>query len=144
MSMTDKRLIAFSSEGDRYALPIGEVVEVISAGPVDPVHGGRGPLEGLMIYRETGIIPVFSLARILGRASGTEGKLVMIVQRDGEHLGFRVERILGVIPAPEDGNFEPAEAEPDETRLRVAGTLPYKGGRLLVLESVRTFRFDAA
>jgi purine-binding chemotaxis protein CheW len=104
--MADTRLISFTSAGQDFAVPISSVREVVRVDSVEPVPGSRSPLEGIYVYRGSQILPVFSLPEIFGVVSGGQENLLMVVDIEGETLGFRIERIGGVADTPPVGEVE--------------------------------------
>ncbi len=135
--MNDRRLVAFLSGGQAFAVPIGEVVEVIDAVGVEGVPGGIAPLEGLMVHRQNQVLPIFSLPRARQSVTSDAGRLIMVVRTSAGHVGFRLERVLGVLPLPEDG---PEALPPDAPQAFISiarGGLPYKGGSLVVIDAAK-------
>jgi len=133
MRLTDNRLITFHLSGHDFAVPIEVVREVINAEKIDQLPGGRKPLEGLMIYRRDQALPVFSLTQALGRESETPGDLILVVELDGQMLGFRVEKIGRVIDGSGNGQYEPLEEELAFDPETIRGTINEKGLTVIVL-----------
>ena len=121
--MPDRRLVTFNSEGEYFAVPLGEVLEVIAAGVMVDVPGTRWPLTDLMVYRNDQILPIFSLKGALGVEDSLEGRLIVVAQSDEYLIGFRVEKIGGVIPGYEDRDLENYEGEMKGQEGAILGTL---------------------
>jgi chemotaxis signal transduction protein len=121
--MPDRRLITFNSEGEYFAVPLGEVLEVIAVGIMVDVPGTRWPLTDLMIYRNDQVLPVFSLKGALGIEDSLEGRLIVVAQADEYLMGFRVEKIGGIITGYGDGDLENYEGEMKGQEGAILGTL---------------------
>ena len=137
--ITDNRLITFHLSGGDYAVPIAVVREVISAEKIDQLPGGRKPLEGLMIYRENQVLPVFSLTQALGLENESLGDLILVVKLNTQMLGFRVEKIGRVIGGSGSHHYEPLEEELALDPGTVQGTFIEEGLRVNVLKLEKVF-----
>jgi purine-binding chemotaxis protein CheW len=83
--------------GERYALPVEHVHEVLEPGELTPVPGAPSSLLGL---RNLGgeILPAFDLARILQiEGDGGAGRL-LVAERDGWRAAFAVDDVTDVGP----------------------------------------------
>lgn len=81
------QLVIFTVDGDRYALPIADVQEIIGYTTPRPIDAG-GDVRGVISLRGK-IIPVLDLAVRLGHpASGEQGEIIIV---DG------ADQLVGVI-----------------------------------------------
>ena len=81
--MTDSRLIFFHVGGHGFAVPLSEIREIVAVSAVTPVPGARAPLEGVTVYREEGVLPLFSLLGAMGNASITNGGVIGMPEENG-------------------------------------------------------------
>ena len=115
MSDTDTRqLVVFSLGDEEYALPIGDVQEILFYTPPRPVSSGE-PWVTWVISLRGKIIAVYDLAARLGvaREPRAEAKIV-IVESGAERAGIVVDDVAEVlIVKQEDLEALPAVAEND-------------------------------
>ena len=133
--MTDSRLIFFHVGGHGFAVPLSEIREIVAVSAVTPVPGARAPLEGVTVYREEGVLPLFSLLGAMGNASITNGALIVVAELGGEFIGFRVEGVGGVIGMPEENGLETYKGELKGPPGAIKGIFK-SGGQVLVAISL--------
>lgn len=86
-------IMILTTGGERYALPLEQVSEVITDAPVAPVPGAPPQVAGVIQVRGD-LRPVFDLARMLGHpAAAAESNTVVLFRRQGREMGFRVESV---------------------------------------------------
>ena len=106
MSMVDERtqlagsnrmeLLLFSLGGrETYGINVFKVREVCEAMPVTPAPNMRHGIEGLVSLRGT-IMPVISLARLLGAAAGEQRKMI-ITEFSGQVQSFLVHEVDRIV-----------------------------------------------
>lgn len=86
--------------GERYALALGDVVEVLDLPLATPLPGAPAGVEGLSTVRDH-VLLVLSLAHLLGlpgRPPEGTGS-VIVVERDGQGYGLRVDAVEGLLQA---------------------------------------------
>jgi purine-binding chemotaxis protein CheW len=86
--------------GEAYAVPVGEVLEVIPLGVVDSVPGAPAASIGVCALRGQPL-PVFDLARLLGLQPETdEGQILVTVHAHGR-IGWAVDAVtdIGELPS---------------------------------------------
>jgi purine-binding chemotaxis protein CheW len=108
----------------RWAIPLGELREVLRARPVTRVPGTAGWIPGLVTIRGT-LVPVADLVRRAGESG--EPAWLLIVERDGRQAALGVTAVDGVQPVADEGN---APADP----LLAAATLPRRGAARLLTQ----------
>jgi chemotaxis signal transduction protein len=85
---------------ERYAFPVGEVLEVAEVGDVTAVPGAPGGVVGVRNLRGQ-ILPVIDLGQILG-VVGDAGLRSLVVAEHGEYrAGLAVDELEDVGPLPE-------------------------------------------
>jgi len=92
--------------GERYALDVGDVVEVEQHGPMTPVWGASPLVAGLRNLRGA-VLPVIDLAAALGLPSRSDAAYVVVVESGGATAGLGVDDIIDVEPLPAD--LQPAD-----------------------------------
>jgi len=97
-------VLAFSVGGERYAIAIEQVGQVLEAKGLSPLPAAPPWLLGAMVAR-TRIIPVLDLRQLLGLEGGGMSDLVKVVvaEHDGEAFGLAVEALEGRIEVPREG-----------------------------------------
>jgi chemotaxis signal transduction protein len=83
--------------GERYALALGDLVEILDIPAATPVPGAPAAVEGLAIVREE-VLLVLSLAALLQLPARADAaaRSVVVVQREGHLYGLRVDAIDGL------------------------------------------------
>ena len=95
-------LVAFEAGGAKLAVEVHLVVEVMPDEPLSPLPAGPAFLEGLRVIRGR-VLPVMDLGRRFGRASvaGRPETRVLWIELPRGPVGFRVERVGGLVKCPE-------------------------------------------
>ena len=132
--MTDDRMITFSIGGRHLAVSISHLKEVVALGPIEPVPGARPPLEGLMVYRKTGVLPILSLGGALGIKERSEGGLVIVADISGVNLGYQIDGIGGVVNGPGDGEIETCQGMPDPLPAAIKGCIKLGDREIALLQ----------
>ncbi len=89
------RHVVFALHGDRYALPLGAVREVVVAPDAfTRVPFTSPPVRGVMTLRGR-VVPVVDLARLLTAQTGDGGKVVLL-ELPRRELGLLVSEVAGV------------------------------------------------
>jgi purine-binding chemotaxis protein CheW len=94
------RLLAFRVGGEPVAIRVLETAGLVAARRIEPVPSRRPELLGVCGVRGQ-IVPVFSLARLLGRAEDAEPRWIVLAAAGAERVGLSAavfERHL-VVPA---------------------------------------------
>lgn len=126
-------LLPFEVGGERYALAMTDVHQVLDARLVDPLLGAPRGVIGAIMSRSRPV-PVFDLRHFLGLEGGGLVDLVRVILVDdgGDLFGFAVEDVAARIDVPA-ADLRPADAGPfrwmapgrtavlDPARLGVAG-----------------------
>jgi purine-binding chemotaxis protein CheW len=105
-------VLAFSVGGERYAVEIGAVGQVVEAKGLSPLPASPPWLLGAMVAR-TRVVPVLDLRALLGLHGGglTDLARVVVVEHDGEAFGIAVEGLEGRIEVPVAG-LTPSDKAP--------------------------------
>jgi chemotaxis signal transduction protein len=103
-------VVVFSLGGERYALPIARVQEVIRHAQPRPV-GSSVPFVAGVIELRGRIVPVCDItARVGARAARCEQQKIVIVDLPGGQAGVLVDAVDEVVTVPED-RLAPVPAE---------------------------------
>jgi purine-binding chemotaxis protein CheW len=81
--------------GERYALPIYDVVEVARIGGLTPVPGAPHALLGVQNLRGQ-VVPVVDLGAVVGMPRSEERGAIVFVDDAGEPAGLAVDVLLDV------------------------------------------------
>jgi purine-binding chemotaxis protein CheW len=89
-------VLAFGVAGERYAVGLDDVSQVLEAKGISPLPGAPRWLLGAMIARSR-VVPVLDLRQILGLEGGGLSDLtrVVVVEEDGDVFGLAVETLEG-------------------------------------------------
>lgn len=87
-----REMIVFRVDGERFALPLASVTEVLSGSSIVPVPGAPAIVAGVTPVRGE-IRPVFDLQQLLGAAStGSRDSVLLLMHRNRE-IGLLVARV---------------------------------------------------
>ena len=104
------RWLRVSVEGDRYAVELLRVQEVVRMAPIVAMRGAAPAVLGVMNLRGR-IVPVYDLGVWLGAGDVTPGERarIVVVERDDELLGVLVTSVDDVVTLADDGIEAPYE-----------------------------------
>ena len=126
-------VLAFTVGGDRYAVEVGSVGQVLEAQGLQPLVAAPSWLLGAMVAR-TRVVPVLDLRRLLGLPGGGSSDLgkVIVVEHGGEAFGIAAETLEGRLDIPREGLVAPgggpfAWVAPDGLALLDLGALGVEG-----------------
>lgn len=102
-------VLAFHVGGERYAVPLPAVVQVVEAKGLAPLPASPPWLLGALVAR-TRIVPVLDLRQVLGLEGGGMSDLakVVVVEEGGEAFGIAAEALEGQVEVPLEGRARPA------------------------------------
>jgi chemotaxis signal transduction protein len=88
---------------EKYAIPVGNVIEIADAGEVTAVPGAGTAVSGVRNLRGT-IIPVFRLAALLGLPAQAGGERIVVAECDGRRAALAVDAVadVGSLPAAKE------------------------------------------
>ncbi len=94
-------LLVFGVGGERYAVAVEEVSQVLEAKGLAPLPGAPGWLLGAVIARSR-IVPVLDLRHLLGLQGGGMSDLarIVVVEEAGDAFGIAVETLEGRMEVP--------------------------------------------
>jgi purine-binding chemotaxis protein CheW len=103
-------VLAFRVGGERYAIEVNAVFQVLEARGLSPLPAAPPWLLGAMVAR-TRVVPVLDLRQLLGLEGGGMSDLgkVIVVERDGEAFGLAAEALEGRLEVPKAGLAPPAD-----------------------------------
>ena len=110
------RWLRVSVEGDRYAVELLRVQEVVRMAPIVAMRGAAPAVLGVMNLRGR-IVPVYDLGVWLGAGDVQPGERarIVVVERDDELLGVLVSSVDDVVTLADDG-IEPPYAGSQKRR----------------------------
>jgi purine-binding chemotaxis protein CheW len=105
-------VLAFTVGGERYAVAVEAVSQVLEARGLQPLVASPPWLLGAMVAR-TRVVPVLDLRSLLGLAGGGMSDLgkVIVVEHEGEAFGIAAEALEGRLEVARAG-LAPAAAGP--------------------------------
>ncbi|HOQ37488.1 MAG TPA: chemotaxis protein CheW [Acetivibrio sp.] len=115
--LLNSQYVAYELAGEKYALKISDVYEIIKMQSITPIHNSKPFLEGVINLRGK-IIPVANLHKRFGLANyaPTKKTRIVVVKSKDEMIGIVVDKVNQVIkfsdiqPPPEmvagiDGSY---------------------------------------
>lgn len=90
-----ERALVFESQGQRLAVPLTSVSQVVTAGDKLCALPHEGPLKGLVLH-QAHLWPAFSVPGMRGGHSEVE-PLAVLIEVEGEGLGLLASKAFGVI-----------------------------------------------
>jgi len=104
---TQLEVLTFVISGEHYAVDIERIVEIVTPRPITRVPNADPSIVGIISLRGT-IVTLFDVRSRLrhGAFATTADKRVVVVDLNGESIGFEVDRVLRVIKLG-DGAVEP-------------------------------------
>ena len=128
-------VLAFRVSGERYAVPVGAVLQVLDARALHPLPGSPPWLLGAVQAR-TRIVPALDLRQLLGLEQATLSDLVrvVIVEHGGDAFGLAAEALEGRLDVPRTGLAPAADGpfewvSPDRLAMLDLGKLATPGAR---------------
>jgi purine-binding chemotaxis protein CheW len=91
--------VTIAIAGERYALDIGQVLEITDLAGVTPVPGAPEAVLGVCNVRGE-VLPLLSLARLLSLGDGAGAARMVVTDNAGTHTALAVDAVLDVGPAP--------------------------------------------
>jgi purine-binding chemotaxis protein CheW len=141
VTSTPREVLLFTLEGQRYALPLEDVRELVRAVRLTPLPRAPAVVEGLLDLRGE-LLPVLDLRRrfrLPARRLSPSDHLI-VAQTGPRNLALRVDRAEGLL-ALEPGQLDASPRELPGVGY-VAGALKLTDG-LVLLHDLRTFLSEA-
>jgi purine-binding chemotaxis protein CheW len=141
VTSTPREVLLFTLEGQRYALPLEDVRELVRAVRLTPLPRAPAVVEGLLDLRGE-LLPVLDLRRrfrLPARRLSPSDHLI-VAQAGPRNLALRVDRAEGLL-ALEPGQLDASPRELPGVGY-VAGALKLTDG-LVLLHDLRTFLSEA-
>jgi len=141
VTSTPREVLLFTLEGQRYALPLEDVRELVRAVRLTPLPRAPAVVEGLLDLRGE-LLPVLDLRRrfrLPARRLSPSDHLI-VAQAGRRNLALRVDRAEGLL-ALEPGQLDASPRELPGVGY-VAGALKLPDG-LVLLHDLRTFLSEA-
>lgn len=138
------QLVSLRLDGERYAIAIDKVQEVILPGPITPLPQGPAHMLGLINLRNA-VVPIVDLRLRLGLAAGdeTDDTRIVVVNLEGRTIGLwvdGVDHVLRVDPQV----FLPPPAAVGAACNYLVGVANLEGGPLILVDLERIFASDPA
>jgi purine-binding chemotaxis protein CheW len=96
-------VLAFQVGGERYAVDVAAVFQVIEARGLSPLPASPPWLLGAVVAR-TRVVPVLDLRQLLGLEGGMNDLAsIVVVEQEGEAFGLAAQSIEGRLDVPRDG-----------------------------------------
>jgi len=100
-------VLAFTVAGERYAVDVGAVFQVVDAAGLAPLPATPAWVLGAVLARAH-VVPVLDLRALLGLSGGGLSDLgkVVVLEHEGERFGLAVEALEGRIDLQREGLTE--------------------------------------
>ncbi len=112
------RWVSFELAGQKYAIAILKVFEVLSDADIEPVPCAPQTVLGVINLRGS-IVTVLDLGVWLGLESAAKVHCIIVVNHEDQAIGIRVDRILEVLDIQQDS----ISAVPSGTSVSTAATV---------------------
>lgn len=96
MSGGYRRFIIFSLRGERYALDLREVAEVMEPPLTYPIPRAPDYFAGIINFHGT-LVAALDLAMFFGAASSLPGEKILVLDRNIANLAFQVDMVENII-----------------------------------------------
>ncbi|HEX6591503.1 MAG TPA: chemotaxis protein CheW [Moraxellaceae bacterium] len=127
--------LVFACAGERYALPLAEVGEIVDGLLCTAVPGAPAAISGITTLRGEPLL-LSRLATWLGLSSAGDEKVALVLQQQALRIGVLVDSVEGIARFPASALRRLSEAAGD-----VAGVLHDEQGQVLgLLEAARLLR----
>lgn len=137
-----RRWVSFELAGQRYAVAISKVFEVLSSVDIEPVPTAPTGVLGVINLRGS-IVTVMDLRHWMAFAPLHSIGCVLIANHDGQPVGFCVDRIIEVLNLPDDVITAVPPSSASEFPLCVTGMVNRSGEILTLLDLSRLLPLDA-
>jgi purine-binding chemotaxis protein CheW len=127
--------------GEKYAIPVMNVVEIVDLGKPTVVPGARGEVLGIRNLHGQ-ILPIIGLAQVLGTAGPADRQVapgpdaaspLLVTEAKGIRAGFAIDQVVDVGELP-----EPTEETESEF---LAGTMLHNGELIGVIDVAAIFEW---
>ena len=102
--------VGFAIAGERYAIPVDQVQEVVDAPVLLTLPGGADLLHGIFNYRGM-IVAAIRLVRLLGGDADEAGRFMVVVAADDVWVGIPADEVAGIVQVP-TADIRPLAIEP--------------------------------
>ena len=132
-------LLVFQVAGQRYALGLSDVREVLPRASLTPLPEAPNELAGILRLRG-GLLPILDLRQRLGLAPAParSGDRIVVALRGAMPVGLLVEVVEGLVPAGDMELPEPSAAASNSPLVGAVIELP--GGAVMVLNAAAIVR----
>jgi purine-binding chemotaxis protein CheW len=104
-----RQLLPFVVAGERYALELGDVQEIVENLTIYPFPAAPGAVAGAIAFHGR-IVPVVDLFKLLGLGSGILGKRLIVLTNEHGPAALGVEQVLPIITLDSARDQAPDEA----------------------------------
>jgi purine-binding chemotaxis protein CheW len=96
MNDSCRRFIVFSLRGERYALDIRDVAEVMEPPPTYPIPRAPHYFAGIVNFHGT-LVAALDLAMFLGGEPGLPGEKILVLDKNIANLAFQVDTVEDIM-----------------------------------------------
>ncbi len=93
---SSKRYIVFTLRGERYALDLRDMAEVMEPPPTFPIPRAPHYVAGIVNFHG-GLVAVLDLAMFFEAQPGAPGEKILVLDRSIANLAFHVDRVEDII-----------------------------------------------
>ncbi len=131
---SEKHLVLFVIAGEKYAVDINSVYEIIRPQPVTRVPKAPFFVEGIINLRGK-VVPVVDMRKRLGLANAgqTKDSRIMVVDSNGESVGIIVDAVTEVLRIPADSIEPPSNIIVSTASDYMLGIAKHDGDMIVLL-----------
>ncbi len=122
MSSQSGRLLIFTVAGERFAIPLQQVAEVLEPVTLSPIPKAPLMLMGIMNFHGS-LVPLLDMSAFLHRGSSSQDGKIIVLDRHDAKLGLWVEPVVTVIPGEAVLEEENGEGLIDKVLITEEGAL---------------------
>ncbi len=141
--MSEKHLVLFTIAGEKYAVDINDVYEIIRTQPVTRVPKAPFFVEGIINLRGK-IVPIVDMRKRfeLPDAEQTKDSRIMVVDSNGESIGIIVDAVTEVLRIPADAIEPPSNIIVTNSSDYMLGIAKRDGDMIVLLDLSKVLSKD--
>ncbi|MBQ9436958.1 MAG: chemotaxis protein CheV [Lachnospiraceae bacterium] len=126
-------LLIFMSGGNKYAINVSKVREILAYEPLTPIPKSHPYIEGMFMPRGE-LISVLDMRRVLKHSESNPGGYIIIANLSTQILAFHVDAIGGIFTTLWGDIMQPSEALGDEVSGLTTGIVKHDNELIMILD----------
>ena len=126
-------LLIFMTGGNKYAINVSKVREILAYEPLTPIPKSHPYIEGMFMPRGE-LISVLDMRRVLKHSESNPGGYIIIANLSTQILAFHVDAIGGIFTTIWGDIMQPSEALGDEVSGLTTGIVKHDNELIMILD----------